>query len=148
MKNRFLKVSVILIMILTMTMSNFIFVGNGLISYAANDMATNHQNVEFKAYFKNDAGNEVTTLEKMPNEEEAFLYLRINVKKEGYFNGEITLNNSNFTLKESDSAYVSKIENNTIYLNQMNVGVAEEIKVKIEPIKEESFAIGLLNVTS
>lgn len=148
MKSRFFKVSVMIGIILTMTMSNFIFVGKGLISYAVDNVTTNHQNVEFKAYFKDKEGKEVTTLEKMQNEEDTFLYLRLNVKKEGYFNGEITLDNSNFTLKESDSAYVNKIENNTIYLNQMNVGTAEEIKVRIEPMKKESFEIGLLNMTS
>lgn len=148
MKSKVFKISVILVMILTMTMTNFIFVGSSLISYAVDNVATNHQNVEFKAYFKDGEGKEVTTLEKVPNEEETFLYLRVNVKKEGYFNGEVTLNNSNFTLKESDSAYVNKIENNTIYLNQINVGAAEEIKVKIEPMKEENFTIGLLDMTS
>lgn len=148
MKNRFFKVSVILVMILTMTMSNFVLVGNYFVSYAVDSITTNHQNVEFKAYFKNGEGKEVTTLEKMADEEKAFLYLRVNVKKEGYFNGEIALENSNFTLKASDSAYVNKIENNTIYLNQINVGASEEIKVEIEPMKEENFMIGLLNMTS
>lgn len=148
MKNSFFKVSVILLMILTMTMSNFVLVGNSLISYAVDSITTNHQNVEFNAYFKDGKGKETTTLEKMPNEEETFLYLRVNVKKEGYFNGEVTLDNSNFILKESDSAYVNKIENNTIYLNQINVGTAEEIKIKIEPMKEETYEIGLLNMTS
>lgn len=148
MKNRAFKISVILVMILTMTMTNFIFVGHSLITYAADGVATNHKNVEFKAYFKDEEGNEVTTLEQDTKVEETFLYLHVNVKKEGYFNGEIALENSNFTLKESDSTYVSKIENNTIYLNQINVGTAEEIKVKIEPKKEENFSIGLLSLES
>lgn len=148
MKNKTFKISVILVMILTMTMTNFIFVGHSLITYAADGVATNHKNVEFQAYFKDEGGNEVTTLEQDTKAEETFLYLRVNVKKEGYFNGEIALENSNFTLKESDSTYVSKIENDTIYLNQINVGTAEEIKVKIEPKKEEDFIIGLLNMES
>ena len=148
MNRKVFKISVILVMILTMTMTNFIFVGSNLISYAADEVTTNHQNVEFKAYFKNKEGKEVTTLEKVIKEEETFLYLRVNVKKEGYFNGEISLENSNFTLKESDSNYVNKIENNTIYLNQINVGTSEEIKIKIEPMIEENFTVGLLSMTS
>ncbi len=148
MKKKTFKISVILVMILTMTMTNFIFVGHSLITYAADGFATNHKNVEFRAYFKDEEGNEVTALEKDTKVEDTFLYLRVNVKKEGYFNGEIALLNSNFTLKESDSAYVSKIENDTIYLNQINVGTAEEIKVKIEPKKEENFTIGLLDMAS
>lgn len=148
MKSRFFKVSVILVMILTMTMSNFVLVGNYFVSYAVDSITTNHQNIEFKAYFKDGEGKEVTTLGKTADEEKTFLYLRVNVKREGYFNGEITLENSNFILKSSDSAYVNKIENNTIYLNQINVGASEEIKIEIEPIKEENFTIGLLNMTS
>ena len=137
MRNKVLKISVILVMILSMTMTNFIFVGSSLISYAADSIngATNHKNIEFKAYFKNE-------------EEEEFLYLHVNVKKEGYFNGEVKLENSNFVLKDTDSSCVNRIENNTIYLNQINAGTAEEIKVRIEPIKEENFTIGLLNMTS
>ncbi len=148
MKNSILKIGVILLVILSMTMANFIFVGKGLISYAADSASTNNPNVEFEAYFKDQDGNKVTKLEKENIQEETFLYLNLNVKKEGYFNGEISLENSNFVLKESDNEYVSKIENNTIYLNQISVGAAGEIEVKVEPIKENSFDIGLLNLVS
>lgn len=148
MKNKIFKISVILVMILVMTMTNFIFVGSRLISYAVDNKSTNHANVEFEAYFKNEKGEEVTTLERILEGKETYLYLRVNVKKEGYFNGEISLSDSNFILKESDSGYVSKIDNNTVYLNQINMGVSEEIKVKIEPIVEENFQIGLLNMIS
>ncbi len=148
MKNKILKTSIVLSLLLTMTMANFVFVGKGLISYAADNVVTNHKNVEFEAYFKNQEGKQTETLEKQLNEEETFLYLHINVKNEGYFNGEIALENSNFKLKETSSPYISKIENNTIYLNQINVGATEEIKIKIEPMNEESFNIGLLNMKS
>ena len=148
MKNSILKIGVILLIILSMTMTNFVFVGKGLISYAAESTATNHQNIEFEAYFKDKNENKVTTLEKENIQEETFLYLNLNVKKEGYFNGEISLENSNFVLKDSESEYVNKIENNTIYLNQINVGAAGEIKVRIEPIKEDLYDIGLLNLVS
>ncbi len=148
MNNKILKISIILIIVLSMTMSNFIFVGSSLISYATSDTATNHKNVEFKAYFKDKEGRETTIIEKETQKEETFLYLRAEVKKEGYFTGEITLENSNFNLKSSDSPYINRIENNTIILNQINVGISEEIKVKIEPIEEENYMIGLLNMTS
>ncbi len=148
MKNSILKIGIILLIILSMTMTNFVFVGKGLISYAAESTATNHQNIEFEAYFKDKNENKVTTLEKENIQEETFLYLNLNVKKEGYFNGEISLENSNFVLKDSESEYVNKIENNTIYLNQINVGAAGEIKVRIEPIKEDLYDIGLLNLVS
>lgn len=134
MKNKIFKTSIILVMILTMTMTNFIFVGANLVSYAADNIATNHKNVDFEAYFK--------------EEEKDTLFLRVSVKKEGYFNGEIALENSNFTFKEAQSSYVSKVEGNKLYLNQINAGSVEEIKVKIEPMKEESFSVGMLNMAS
>lgn len=134
MKNKIFKTSIILVMILTMTMTNFVFVGTSLISYATDNMTTNHKNVDFEAYFK--------------EEEKDALFLRVNVKKEGYFNGEIVLGDSNFTFKEAESRYVSKIEGNKLYLNQINAGTTEEIKVKIEPRKEEHFLVGILNMVS
>lgn len=39
-------------MLATLTMANFIYVGYGLVSYAASSIATNHQNVEFDAQLK------------------------------------------------------------------------------------------------
>ncbi len=149
MKNKIFKTSIVLSLLLTMTMANFIFVGKGLISYAADNVATNHKNVEFEAYFKNQEGKQTETLEKQLNEEEeTFLYLRVGVKKEGYFNGEIAIENSNFTLKEAESSYVNKIENNVITLNQINAGTTEEIKVKIEFQKNPEYKMDLLNMES
>lgn len=148
MKKGIFKVSVILAIILSMTMSNFIAVGSGLISYAQDAITTNNQNVEFKAYFKNEQGNEVQTLERKISDKENYLYLQVNVKKEGSFNGQIKLTDSNFNIKKSDSSFVNKIENNTIYLNQVNVGSTDEIKVEIEPIDSENIEIGLLNKSS
>ena len=72
MKNRILKISIILVMIASMTMTNFLLVGNSLASYAMeNNKMTNHNNVEFKVELK--------------KEEETFLNLQISVKKEGFF---------------------------------------------------------------
>lgn len=130
MKSRIFKVSIILAMILTMTMSNFLFVGYHLISYAVDEVTTNHRNVEFKASMKDDAT----------------LSMEVSVKEDGYFNGKITLEEGNFTLKTSNSDYVNKIEGNTITLNQINKGVTAVIDVAIEPVKEERYNAGLLNM--
>lgn len=132
MKNRFLKISIILVVILTMTMSNFAFVGNYLISYAVDNVATNQRNVEFTAYVK----------------DETTLSLEIAVKEEGYLNGKITMEEGNFTLKESNNEYVNKVEGNTITLNQINSGVTAKIDIAIEPVKEEIYDAGLLNMES
>lgn len=132
MKNKIFKMSIILVMILTMTMTNFIFVGASLISYATDDISTNHKNVEFEAYFKEG--------------EKDVLYLRVNVNKEGYFNGNIQLVDSNFKLKESNSEYVNKIENNTITLNQINAGTTAEIEIEVVFEKNPKLEMGLLTM--
>lgn len=147
MKNKILKISVAIVVLITLTMTNFVFVGASFISYAASNLETNHQNVEFDAYLKDENGNKQTTIEKTFEGEDT-IYLQISVKKEGYFNGNISLENSNFKLKSSDNEYVNKIEGNTITLNQINAGATIEIPVKIEPIKENRYDIGLLNIVS
>ena len=148
MKSKILRVATVILLLITLTQTNMILVGSSLISYAGEDTTTNHPNVEFEAYFKDDMGKKETTISKTIKDEEIYLYLKLNVKKEGYLNGKITVSNSNFTLKESDNPNIQKIENNTIYLNQINVGMTEEIKIKIEPIQKENFDIGLLDATS
>ena len=52
MKNKVLKIVTVVILLATLTMANFIYVGYGLVSYAASSIATNHQNVEFDAQLK------------------------------------------------------------------------------------------------
>ena len=132
MKQKILKIVTVIMLLITLTMINFIYVGNGLISYAASNTQTNHQNIEFKAELK----------------DENILSLEINVQKEGYINGEITLDSSNFKLKETESTYVNKVEDNIIKLNQINAGTVAKIDVKIEPVKDELIDVSMLNKTS
>ncbi len=148
MKNKVFKISVILVMILTMTMTNFIFVGANLISYAIDDNSTNHSNVEFSSYFKNEKGERITSLDMVTSKLQDSLFMEIAVKKEGYLNGNVQLENTNFKLISSDSQYVNKIENNIITLNQINAGTTAEIEVKIEFEKNPEFKMDLLNMES
>lgn len=148
MKGKILKVSVIIVLILAMTMTNFIFVGNSLISYALDNISTNNSNVEFSAYFKDATGQKVTNLEKGINSSDINLYLHLKVKQQGYFNGKITLDKANFTLKEAQNEYINKIEGNVITLNQINAGKEIELEIPIEFIKSEIFDLSLLDMES
>ena len=132
MRSKVFKIVVAILLVMTLTMVNFIYVGAGLVSYAAEKVSTNHKNVEFTAELKN----------------ENTLNLQISVKNEGYFNGEITLENSNFKLKNSQSEYVNKVEENKISLNQINAGTVAQIDVEIEQIKDDNLDINLLDRTS
>ena len=132
MKSKIIKLVTVMLLLITLTMINFVYVGVGLVSLAAENISTNHRNIEYIAELKS----------------ENLLTLSVTVKNEGYFNGEITLENSNFNFKNSTSEYVNKIEENKITLNQINAGSTASFDVEIEPIKEDNLDVGLLNAVS
>lgn len=133
MKNKILKIVTAILLLVTLTVTNFIYVGAGLVSYAKSSIATNHDNVEFDAKLNDNN----------------ILSLSINVNKEGYFNGEIALDNSNFSfVPNQTSNYIHEIKENKIVLNQLNAGTTAQIDLQIEPINNEIFNIGLLNLVS
>ena len=148
MKSKIFKISVILLLIMTMTMVNFIYIGKTFISYAVDDISTNVKNIEFGAYFKDENGQKVTALKPVGNE--ANLLLQITVKQDGYFNGQIELQNANFRLKEivGTNDFVNKMEGNIITLNQINAGSTVEIEVKVELLKQEVFDLNFLEMES
>lgn len=148
MKGKIFKVCIVLMLVLAMTMTNFVFVGSSLISYAFDDISTNNKNVEFGVYFKDDNGGQVSSIEKNVYSEDIKLGIHLKVKQQGYFNGKIELQNSNFTLKETQNDYINKIEGNTITLNQINAGSEVELEIPIEIKREEAFNVGLLNMES
>lgn len=147
MKNKILKISMIILLIMTLTLTNFIFVGSSLISYAASTIETNNRNVEFDAYFVNGNNQAISSID-MSNQEDIYLYMQINVKQEGYFNGKVTIEDSNFSLKDTDSNYINKIEGNIITFNQINANTIADAKVKIELNRDEIFNLDNLNKTN
>ena len=148
MKNKVFKISVVILLIMTLTMTNFIFLGSSLISYAADSTSTNHKNIEFDAYFKDSNGKKTTTLERTADMQEVSMYLAINVNTEGFFVGQVALQNSNFNIVGSESEFVSKISENTIYLNQLDVGTTAEIEVKVKLVDNEVMNIDMLDCQS
>lgn len=149
MKNKIFKISIILLLIMAMTMVNLVYVGKAFISYAVDDISTNVKNINFSVYFKDENGQKLKHLTPIYGQKEASLFLQIEVKQEGYFNGQIKLGNANFKLKEVISNnFVNKVEANTIVLNQINAGSTVEIEAKVELLREEIFDLNLLNMES
>lgn len=128
MKNKIFKTTVIILLLLTLTATNFIFLGSSVVSYAMDNVKTNHQNIEFSAYLKDSRT----------------LKIDVNVKREGYFNGQIELNSENFKLKEVENNSIYEMKENTIILNQINAGEKAEMEIDVEPVREELFDLGLL----
>ena len=89
---------------MTLTMANFLLLCVDVVSFAADeinaDKNTNHKNVEFMAYFKDEKGNKITETDTYANSNDLKLYFQISVKQEGYFNGNIVINDANFKLKQ------------------------------------------------
>lgn len=131
MKGKIFKTITAILLLMALTMTNFIYVGVGLVSYAESDVATNNQNVEFGAQIADGKLN-----------------LELSVKKDGYFNGTIELSDSNFKLKSSNSEYINQVEEGKITLNQINAGTTAKMEIEIEPVQNDVFNAGLLNVTS
>lgn len=133
MKSKLFKIITVIMLLVVLTLTNFVYVGMELVSYAADSINTNHQNVEF----------DVKLIE------ENILNITVNVKREGYFNGEINLENSNFIFDvDQTNSYINKIEKNKLILNQINAGTNAVLEIKIQPIKDDNFDVNLLNIAS
>ena len=96
MKQRIFQVITSLLLIITLTMANFLLLCVDVVALAADeinaDKSTNHKNIEFMAYFKDENGNKIAEKDTYTNNEDLKLYFQISVKQEGYFNGNIVLN--------------------------------------------------------
>ena len=132
--------------IITMTLYYFLLVGKTAVSYAIDEVKTNHANVEFNAYFQNENGDKVGEKEASIDGEE-YLYVEVSVKNEGYLNnGEIKISDNNFNIKEDKlSQEVAEIKDNTVKLNQLNAGSTATIKLAIEAKKENNIKESGLN---
>lgn len=153
MKEKILKITTAIALIMTLTMANVLVLCDSIVSYAANAISetksTSHKNVEFMAYFKDSDGNKVSSLDEKTNSEDMKMYLQVSVKQNGYFNGQISLKNSNFKFKtDIQNDIVNKIDENNIYLNQINAGDTKEIEVGIEFVKDNEFDLNLINTES
>ena len=104
MKQKILNILCVTTLIITLTMTYFVYIGANLVSYASENVSTNNKNIEFEAYLKR-------------KDSENILQMSVRVKNDGYFNGTINLENSNFKLKEVKSESIQNIEENSIKIN-------------------------------
>lgn len=128
-----------MLLIITLNIANFLFVGEGLVSYAVDMVATNSNNVEFQAYFKKQdetTKQEIQVTEKDINIDSKLenLYVTISVLREGYFNGKITLNSSNLSVIGcTKNAYLNSVDGNTINLNHIGSGNTVTLELQVKP---------------
>ena len=146
--NRLIQKMVAIIIIIIMLLADSAVIGINAISYALNMVATNSNNVEFFASFVDDKKQE---LKEIDNEigSSAKMHIEVVVKKEGYFNGAISLENPNFEFTQNyNSEYVKQINKDKIDLNQINSGTTAVIEVEVKYIWNEKIELDSLSKNS
>lgn len=146
MKEKILKTILISILIMTLTMADFIILGQSVVIALTEELeyqgvTTDIKNVEFDAYFKDDdvkTHSKQSIIKKGDN-----LVLDIIVKEAGVLEeGRIKIENSNFKLQPTENQYVKNVNTdaNEIELNQIITGnhVEIAIPIKFEKIDEIS----------
>ena len=143
MKKKIISTIIIVLLITSMLLVDFITITSNIIAYATENSGDN--NVEFTAYFKDNEGNKTFNTEKTINSEDINLCISVEVKKQGYFNGTIELTNNNFKFKQTEVEKIAQITDNTITLNQINVGEKVEFEIGLKPNLENKISLNMLN---
>ena len=137
------KILSILIIIVLMT-TDFSVLGIGLKSYAAD----NTENVEFSVYFKFADGTKAEKINQEVTKQDLKLQLTIAIKNEGYFNGRIKIEDSNFeidTTQQIENERIAKVEKKAIELKQINAGEVVNIEVPIKIANAEEISTEMLS---
>ncbi len=145
MKNKIQKNILILFLILTLSLANFFVIGINVSTYAANTVATNNANVDFDVYFKTEEGTNVDYADILYNGENAYMYISVAVKNEGYFNGKVSIDNAVLEFVESSNTEISSLTKNELTIHQINAGSSVNLKVKVKPVINEVYDASLLN---
>ena len=140
-----LKKVVAVLIAFVIIMSQYVVTGLLEITYAIDLLATQSNNVQFRAYFIS-GDEELTEIDKSINAKDLKLKIDVAVKNEGYFSGQISLENAGFKItRETANNYINKVENNVIYLNQINADETANIEVVIEYVEEERIEVSTLS---
>ena len=139
---RILKVLIvicILLVYLSLMMSD-------IVTYASSD--TGEENVIFDAYFEDENGQRINQIAKSINSEDIRLYIKVEVKNEGYLNGKLELKNANFKFKKEEIEGVNEIKDDAIMLKQINAGEILDIQVGLEVNLQEKVDLAIFNQES
>ncbi len=139
-----------MIVIIMLMVSNFGMVGKAAVSYAIDVIKTSSPNVELTAYFSDESGKELQSKTKNIQDGEESLYVKVGIKKEGYFSGVLEFENKNFEINREylDSGVSEITEDGKVILKQINAGTDEVIEVKINPIKKDIMKLTELQNTT
>ena len=141
---RIIQKTTAMLLIFILTLAEFALVGQVAISYAVDAVRTNNKNVEISAYFENENGEKIANIESAINAN-LKLIAEITVKNEnglgGYFDGNISLDNSNFKFKDEENTNIhvnagdtKRIEKEVQYAEKSDLNVSylsQETKINV-----------------
>ncbi len=120
--------------------TNLLTLGNQVIAASTEldgqNSKTNHANVEFNSYLEGNGHERVYDVDQ-----EAKIYINLQVKENGYLkNGIVEFSNSNYQINSDqiNSEYIQKIEENKIYLKQINYNQNITLEIPIYLSKQET----------
>lgn len=146
MKGKLLQKTTALILVLCMTMVNFLFVATNVVyALSVSEVSIESGKITFDAYFKDKDGNKVYTKEANISEG-ATLYAKIKLQSGVLKDAKIKIDNANFKLPESiSSKYVVGIDNATkeIKLKELNGSYDNDIDLEIPVAFEKQSTIGV-----
>ena len=137
-KSKLINTILVIVIILSLTLTNFIVVGNALISYAMdsnlnsqNDSTTN-KNVKFNTFFDEGNGNTHYLVYDV-NGTEKQMYINLSVD-EGYLkDATIEFKDMNYAISNitDESGLVQENKNNTLVLRQINANTNASLTLSI-----------------
>lgn len=134
MKGKLLQKATALILVLCMTMVNFLFVGANIVyAVSEKEVSVEGGKVKFDAYFKDSQGNKIYTKDANITEG-ATLYATIKLESGVLKDAKIKIENANFKLPNSiENGNVKSIsqDNNEIYLKDLDAGYNSKVDVEI-----------------
>ncbi|MBR0350276.1 MAG: hypothetical protein IJH76_00355 [Clostridia bacterium] len=136
MKGKLFQKSIALVLVLCMTLVNFLFVAvNTAYAVSEQGVSIENGNIIFDAYLKNESGSKKYEKDSKITDGEK-LYISIALRS-GVFENEkakITINNANFTLPDKlENQFVESVdkEKNEIYLKGLNASYVSNIDLEI-----------------
>lgn len=149
MKEKIVKVSIVIVMIMSVLVAHIMLLASDVISYAFYDAGK--ENVEFSVYFETEEGKKISSIQKAINSEDIKLSIRIVVKESGYLNGRIELKDENFKFQQEEIEGVEKITDREIVLKQIDgkekldirVGIKTDLKeiIQLENFNQDSLIV-------
>lgn len=143
MRKKILKIAIIALLIVSIMMTNFLVLATNLVSYAFSEAG--QQNVEFVSYFELEDGSRSNEIEKSISADDINLCMEVEVKQEGYLNGQIELKNNNFKFKQQENENIAHMTDNAINLKQINAGQKVKIQVGLEVNLGETIELASFN---